>query len=313
MSPVRRVFIDTDTASDDAVALMMALHHMEHHSDFEIAGIGVVAGNVPLEQGLQNALYTAELCHLEVPIYAGRAAPLLRTLSTSREVHGYDGMGDIDLPLSGRHPTEGDAVEALLAAADGSLELITLGPLTNIAVALLRDPRLSRRIRRCWLMGGASDYIGNVTPVSEYNIWVDPEAAEIVFSSGMALTMVGWDIALKYGTVSPEERRQLRALNTPKAQVAIDCQSTLIKYMRQKSGSETSCLPDPVTMAAALDPTMVTSHLQCPVYAIGGEGPARGMTMLDHQQMLDETRPAITVVTAIDRARFMALLYESLQ
>ncbi|HZI43705.1 MAG TPA: nucleoside hydrolase, partial [Ilumatobacter sp.] len=149
----RPFFIDTDTGSDDAVALVIALTH----SGIDVVGIGVVAGNVPLEFGVQNALYTRELCERDdVPIYAGEAAPLQLPLITAQNVHGTDGMGDIGLPLAGRIADEGHAVDALLQASHdhaGDLTLVTLGPLTNVARALERDPSLPDRVPRTVVMG----------------------------------------------------------------------------------------------------------------------------------------------------------------
>ncbi|HEY3485431.1 MAG TPA: nucleoside hydrolase, partial [Ilumatobacteraceae bacterium] len=157
----RPFFIDTDTASDDAVALVIAFNH----PDVDVVGVGVVAGNVPLDLGVQNALYVRDLCGADdVPVYAGEAAPLRLPLETGQYVHGQDGMGDIGLPLSGRSPTPGHAVDALIEASHrsaGSLELVTLGPLTNIAIAVERDPTLRERLARVVVMGAVADHIGN--------------------------------------------------------------------------------------------------------------------------------------------------------
>ena len=171
----RPFFIDTDTASDDAVALIIALRHPEIY----VVGIGIVAGNVPLEMGVQNALYTIEMCGSAVPVYRGADRPLVCAPKTAQNVHGNDCMGDIGLPLHGRVSAEGDAVDALIAAATtyaGELTLVTLGPLTNLARALQRDASLPKKIARCVVMGAAADHIGNVTPVAEFNMWCDPHA-----------------------------------------------------------------------------------------------------------------------------------------
>lgn len=152
--PDRRTFIiDTDTASDDAVALVMALRH----PGVEVAAITVVAGNVPLPEAVQNALYTVELCGA-VPVHAGCDAPLARPLRTAQFVHGQDGMGDIGLPLTGRVTAPGHAVDVLVEEINrrpaGSVTLVTLGPLTNIARAFRRDPGLATRLREVVMMGG---------------------------------------------------------------------------------------------------------------------------------------------------------------
>ena len=172
----RRFLIDTDTASDDAVALVLALQH----PGVQIEAITVVAGNVPVDQGVQNALYTVELCGQSVPVYRGLPGPLTRPLETAQSVHGEDGMGDIGLLLGGRAPAAAHAVQVLIDTIHqfaGDITLVTLGPLTNIAVALRQDPSIAQALSGCIIMGGTGRGHGNVTPVAEYNFWADPEAA----------------------------------------------------------------------------------------------------------------------------------------
>src|ERR1700730_13454367 len=142
---MRRFLIDTDTASDDAVALVMALRS----PDVKVETITVVAGNVPIEQGIQNALYTVELCQKQVPVYRGAAAPILRPLETAQDIHGTDGMGDIGLPLFGRKPAPGHAVDVIRNIVNrypGEVTLVALAPLTNIALALLLEPDLASKV-----------------------------------------------------------------------------------------------------------------------------------------------------------------------
>ena len=155
------MFIDTDTASDDAVALVMALRHPA----VQVVGIGIVAGNVPLDMGVQNALYTVEMCGVNVPVYAGCSEPLECDLRTAQMVHGADGMGDIGLALQGRVAHTQHAVDALIEASHrfaGELEVVTLGPLTNIAAALERDAEFLTRFGHTYLMAGSPDGVGNV-------------------------------------------------------------------------------------------------------------------------------------------------------
>src|SRR6266581_3507000 len=179
---MRHFLIDTDTASDDAVALVMALR--DPH--VQIEAITVVAGNVSLDQGLQNALYTVELCQKQVPVFRG--------------------MGDIGLPLSGRIHAAGHAVDIIRETINrhpGEITIVALAPLTNIAMAILLDPPLASKVKECIIMGGTAQGIGNINPVAEFNIWVDPEAAKIVFSSQMPITMVDWYTSTAFATVSP--------------------------------------------------------------------------------------------------------------
>ncbi len=187
---MRHFIIDTDTASDDAVALVMAMRY----PGIKIEAITVVAGNVPVDQGVQNALYTLELCQQDVPVYRGLSAPLSRPLETAQFVHGEDGMGDIGLPLSGRQAAGENAIDVMIETIHrfaGDLTLVTLGPLTNVATALQNDPLIASAVKECIIMGGTGQGHGNVTPVGEYNFWADPEAAKFVFESGIRIKMVG--------------------------------------------------------------------------------------------------------------------------
>ncbi len=183
----RTLLIDTDTASDDAVALIMALRSPE----VRVAAITVVAGNVPVAQATSNALFTAELCGSNVPVYSGAEAPLLRKLVIADWFHGADGLGDHGYRPAKRRAEPGHAVDALIKTVheNPGIEIVTLGPLTNVAMALLREPKLAASVKRCVVMGGAPCCEGNVTPAAEFNIWVDPEAARIVFRSGLPLEL----------------------------------------------------------------------------------------------------------------------------
>lgn len=306
-----RMLIDTDTASDDAVALVMALRNPA----VRVEAITVVAGNVPLEQGVQNALYTAEICGAAVPVYAGRAAPLLRPLETAQQVHGGDGMGDIGLPVRGRAPAPGHAADVLIeriSREPGQLTLVTLGPLTNVALALLRAPELARQVARCVVMGGASDGYGNITPASEYNFWADPEAARIVFGSGMPITMVGWDISRRYAVFNQAEAMRVRAIGTPLAHVCIDIQRVVHEWVKGHTHLPGFDLPDPIAMAVAIEPAVATRTTMAPVHIETGDGPCRGQSVLDHLGMLGRPH-AQEVVLEADRARFVALLEDAVR
>ncbi|MEA2733951.1 MAG: hypothetical protein QOE14_402, partial [Humisphaera sp.] len=149
---MRTFLIDTDTASDDAVAIIMALRH----PDVRVAAITVLAGNVPLEQATRNALYTGEICGSDVPIFAGADRPLLRETAHAEWFHGKDGLGDQNYPPPKRRAESQHAVDAIIETVDKNpgLTLVTLGPLTNIALALARDPSIAKKIARCVIMGG---------------------------------------------------------------------------------------------------------------------------------------------------------------
>lgn len=307
----RPFFIDTDTASDDAVALVMALRH----PDVDVVGIGIVAGNVPLDMAVQNALYTRELVGRDdVPVHVGAPGPLHIPLETAQNVHGGDGMGDIGLPLTGRSPDGDDAVGALLQASHdhaGHLTLVTLGPLTNIARALERDPSLPDRVRRTVVMGAVADHVGNITPAAEFNIWADPHAARAVLDSDLHVELVGWDISRTYAVVEPPLAAELRDIGTDVARFCIDIQAVVARFCATQTKLAGFDLPDPIAMAHAIDPAIATEmrHLNLRVET---ESPlTRGMVVMD---LLGFTGlpPNAHVVTRADRQLFVSMLRRAL-
>ncbi|HEX4805574.1 MAG TPA: nucleoside hydrolase [Conexibacter sp.] len=305
-----RLVIDTDTASDDAVALVMALRH----PDTVVEAITVGAGNVPLEQAVQNALYTVELCGADVPVHAGIAAPLLLPLQTAQHVHGRDGMGDLGLPLHGREPAEGHAVDVLvetIRAHAGEITLVCLGPLMNVATALLRDPGLAACVERCVVMGGVSDGRGNITPLGEYNFWADPHAAQIVMRSGMPVELVGWDISRKYGLLDDAELAAVRATGEL-GRFAIDVNRTVATFSRESSGLDGTDFPDPIAMAIALDPTVATDVRRLRVDVDTSPGVGRGQTVVDHAGLTGEP-PNVDVTFAASHEQFVASLMAAVQ
>lgn len=305
----RRFFIDTDTASDDAVALVMALRN----EDVDIDAITIVAGNVPLDQAVQNALYTVELCGMSTPVYAGASAPLVHSLGTAQDVHGQDGMSDIGLPLHGRSPADGNAVDVIIEtfrAAPGQITLVTLGPLTNLAIALKRAPDIADAITHCYIMGGTGSGPGNITPLAEYNFWADPEAAAIVMRSRLNKTIVGWDISVTSATFGPDEADRLRNLGTPFAEFAVDIQGILNQYAKTTTDLAGFDLPDPIAMAVALNPQIAESvHVHVDVST--GNGPDRGAQATDWMRFTNNP-PNAWVVTSVPRAAFLESLTAAL-
>jgi len=302
---MRRFLIDTDTASDDAVALVMALRE----PTVSIDAITVVAGNVPLDQAVQNALYTVELCGSDVPVFAGQSAPLMRELQTAEDVHGNDGMGDIGLSLSGRQPSGTDAIDVIIdtiMASPSEITLVTLGPLTNVAVALLRQPAIAASVARCFVMGGAGAGPGNVTPLAEFNLWCDPEAARIVVRSGMPLTFVGWDISVASATFGPEDAAALRECG-PLGEFCVDIQAVLDVYARESSGISGFDLPDPMAMAVAIEPSIATIERHH-VEVLIGDGPGRGKDVIDWHGVTAKD-PNVDIVTQVERHDFVEMLH----
>jgi len=306
----RRIWIDTDTASDDVVALIIALKH----PDVEVVGMSIVAGNVPLDMAVQNALITVERCGAKVAVHAGAAAPLSRPLESAQNVHGHDGMGDIGLDLTGRTPTSQDGIGAMIDAFrshPGEIELVTLGPLTNVAVAIRSDANFTSWVKRCVSMAGTGVLPGNVTPLSEFNVWADPEAAHVVFGSGMRVEMVGWDVSWQDAAINDAMAAELRSLS-PLAEFAIDIQRHVRQFCEEVTKVPGFDLPDPIAMCVAIDDGIITSEVDKYVEVILGEGHARGQTMVD---WLGVTRrpPNTRVVLRCDQTKFRQMLRAALR
>ncbi len=318
------MIIDTDTASDDAVALIMALRAPE----VEVKAITIVAGNVNVKQGSRNARYTVELCGADVPVYEGAARPLVREPNRASFFHGQDGLGDRGYPEPIRPPAKGDAVSVLIETirAHPGLLVVTLGPLTNLALALERDPGIPESVGRCVIMGGAACVVGNVTPAAEYNVWCDPEAARACFRSGLPIEMVGWELCRGEANLDDDDIARCRALDTPRAHFAIDTNAKALEANRTLFHDPGIGLPDPVAMAVALDPEVVTRKSRHAV-DVECEGTlTRGMTVVDELDVVPRGlgdsagwRPAAvegsrkaTVCWEIDTQRFKERLFRAL-
>lgn len=277
--------IDTDTASDDAVALIMALRAPGIH----VAAITTVAGNVIVKQATRNALYTVELCGAQTPVFAGAAHPLKRPYSSATWFHGEDGLGEHGYSEPATKPQAAPAVEAIIDTihSNPGIVLVTLGPLTNIALAVAKDPTISTKIGRCVIMGGAPCCEGNVTPAAEYNIWADPDAARIVMRSGMPVELIGWHLCRGEAIINPEE---ILALNTPLARFAVECNSRAIEAIRIQTGEVGISLPDPVAMGIAIDSTLVTEASSHLVEIETNSDLTRGMTVVDRLNVARDRR-----------------------
>jgi len=317
------LLIDTDTASDDAVALIMALRSAE----IQVRAITAVAGNVAVEQAARNALYTAELCGSDVPVFIGARKPLERAHAPADWFHGKDGLGDHGYPPPRRAAEKQSAPDAIVETVQShpGLVLVTLGPLTNVALALEKSPSIARQVSRCVIMGGAPCCEGNVTPAAEYNIWCDPEAARIVLKSGLPIELVGWHLSRGAAVLGPPDIRRVLSFETPWGRFAIECNSGGQEAFFEQTGGHGICLPDPVAMAIALDPTIVTSRSRHFVEVATDTELTRGMTVVDRLSVAANERNRDTwaatlaaghkaeVVWTIDNARWKEALYASLR
>ncbi|MDC3256715.1 nucleoside hydrolase [Acidimicrobiia bacterium] len=317
-----KYFIDTDTASDDAVALLMALEW----EDVEVLGISVVSGNMSVEQGSINARYTVELCKKDVPVYVGADAPLVKKREHADWFHGPDGMGNMNYPAPKLQETNEDFIEVLnnhINQHPDEITLVTLGPLTNVANFIKKYPDSFLKLKNIVIMGGASNTVGNVTPAAEYNIWCDPEAADIVFKSKHHdIAMVGWELCRGEANLTEEEMELAYSFKTEKADFTIDCNKHALDSSQNWLGDPGLGLPDPVAMAVALNPAVTTKVSRHNVQVVI-DGPARGMTIVDQLHVgesephIDEhwshTKRNINVIWEIDSDEWKETLYKTIR
>src|SRR5713226_689263 len=250
-----RVIIDTDPGVDDALALLLAMRSPE----LKIEAITAVAGNVPLDLTLPNALRMVEIAgRTEIPVAAGARAPLVRRLVTAAYAHGENGLGGAVFPEPKTKPVAEPAavlIRQIIRKFPGEVTLLTIGPLTNIATALNMDPELAGMIRALVMMGGSLSG-GNITPAAEFNIYVDPEAARIVFQSGIPITMVGLDVTRKT-SLTEEHLRVLEAAQNPVSQAAAKIGRNAINHNRERGFLVGPNMHDSLAVAAFLDPTIL--------------------------------------------------------
>jgi purine nucleosidase len=284
----RTFLIDTDVASDDSVALIMALRA----ADANVVAITTVAGNVDVAQATRNALYTVELCGASVPVFEGAEKPLQRIHESATWFHGHDGLGDHGYPPPRQKPEKLHAMDAIIKAieANPGIIVVTLGPLTNLALALTRKPGLAAQVGRCVVMGGAPCCEGNVTPAAEYNIWVDPEAARIVMLSGLPVEMVGWQTCRGDAVLVETDIACVLGFGTPVARFAIECNSRAREAYKEQTGEDGISLPDPVAMSVALDPTIGNQWSEHYVDVEIHSELTRGMTVVDRLNVAADER-----------------------
>ena len=304
------ILIDCDPGHDDAVMLMLAIGS----NLFDIKAITTSAGNQTQAKTLKNALKILHLLETDIPVYKGCDKPLFRNLIIADYVHGEMGLDGPSLSEPTQQPEPQSAVEAMARILADSPEKITLvptGPLTNIATFLLAYPHLKPKIERISLMGGGA-FRGNMTPTAEFNIYVDPEAAAVVFSSGVPITMCGLDVTHK-ALVFQEDIDRFRAIGNKTGHVVADLMDFFsIFYRRERPElNGGAALHDPCAIAWLIDPTMFTSK---PCYvAVETTGTlTTGTTVVDFFDIMKQPANA-DVVYDVDRERYMNLIYEAVQ
>ncbi len=306
---MRHFLIDTDTASDDVVALILALRDLSIH----VEAITVVAGNLPLDLAVTNALHSIEQAGTYAPpVYRGAGKPLLRPLITSEFVHGSDGMGEMNLPPPTLTAAPGHAVDRIIEVAaqyPGEIEIVTLGPLTNLALAVLKAPEIAAQVKQVTIMGGQGRGAGNMTPVAEFNLFVDAEAAQVVLNSGLPLRFVGWDCSTDETFITQQDIDHLMATGSARAAFCVRCNTTLIDYNARSWGKVGFDLPDPVAMIAALYPDVIREEIAAFCAVEHRSEATYGQLIIDEHRLLNRPSNA-SVCLKIDAARFKEILFE---
>ena len=255
-SKVQRVIIDTDPGVDDSIAIFLALRSPE----LKVEAITPVCGNVPLELTLPNALRLVEIAgRTDIPVAPGASHPLTRRLVTAKSAHGNNGMAGVDFPAPSTKPSRESAneiISRIVRETPGEITIVALGPLTNIATVLRADPEIAEMIRGIAIMGGSLSG-GNISPSAEFNFYVDPEAARIVFDSHIPLTMVGLDVTRKV-LLDEDHVKLLEAAQNPVSQAAGRMMRATIERMRDSHNPPAMAMHDPLTVASLIDPTILT-------------------------------------------------------
>ena len=306
MAP-RKIIIDTDPGQDDAVAILLALASPE---DIDVLGITAVAGNVPLPLTEKNARIVCELAGKpDTLVFAGCDAPMQRKLVTAEHVHGKTGldgppMQDPTMPLQDQHAVD-FIIETLRHEPSGTVTLCPIGPLTNIATAFERAPDIIDRVQEIVLMGGAYFAVGNITPTAEFNIYVDPDAAKIVFGAGVPLVMMPLDVTHQALTTKPRIAA-FRAMGTRVGDMVAAWTDFFERFDMEKYGSEGAPLHDPCTIAYLIQPDLFAGrHINVEIETTSDL--TLGMTVADWWRVTD--RPANALfIKDIDAAGFYDLL-----
>ena len=324
-----RFLVDTDTAGDDVTSLLLGLRW----PDVRLEAITVAAGNVELDMCVRNALYTTEVAaRTDVPVFAGADRPLSRELVTAHYVHGEDGMGNSDFPLPTKRADDLPAPKAIAELASrypGELEIVAQAPLTNIALALREDPELPRKVKRLWIMGGANNFVGNITPAAEFNFYVDPEAAKEVLAAGFEVTLVPWDVCVNDATLTRKELQPIISMGSELSEFYLAVNRAVWEFVKRERGVDGISHPDAIMMAMAIDHRVIVESQRCFVDVETGSTLTRGYSLVDKLGVVEREvdygvkvtelmelasgAPNADVVLSADKRRFTEMLIQVLQ
>ncbi len=299
------VIIDTDPGMDDAIALLLAFSS----DKLDIRALTAVGGNIPLVKTSRNLLDLAGYASKEIKVSKGAEKPLLRPLETAEWVHGESGLGSVVLDKNNGDFYEKSAWDTIYEeaiACEGKLQLIALGPLTNIAITLMKYPDIVSKIQRITLMGG-SCYIGNTTPSAEFNIYVDAEAADIVFQSGIPITMVGLDATHK-ATILEKEIEEIVSVNSRVTDIVNGLLISNLEFRKKYSGLNEAIIHDALAVGAVIDPTIIEKEDYYVAIETAGEL-TYGKTVVDLTRVT-KNKPNAEVALGVDRERFVQMFKE---
>lgn len=307
----RAILIDTDPSVDDAVAILLAL---ASPGELALLALTTVAGNVPLRLTTRNALAVLELAgRSDIPVYAGAEAPLAGTLRSAEHVHGDSGMDGYPLPEPAITAAPGFApdriVELVMARPPRTVTLVCIAPMTNLALALEREPALGRHLQEVVIMGGARREGGNITPCAEFNVFVDPEAAQRVLASGAPITLIPLDCTYQALTSTPR-LAALRAIATPIAEALFHLLAFNKRFHEKRCGTDGAPLHDPTTIAYLLRPGLFSGRRVAVEIECAGRA-TRGMSVIDWWSVTGAAANA-QVLTGIDADGYFALVLERL-
>ena len=298
-----RIIIDCDPGHDDAIALILA------HQHAEVIGITTVSGNVPLTLTTANALLVMEVIGRDTPVHAGASRPLVAKPVHASHVHGESGLGSVERIAHNRAPSSEDGIAFLLETATRDTGIVALGPLTNLAIAIQRDPEWVNRIAGIFLMGGSTD-VGNVTTVAEFNIYADPEAADVVFRSGAQITMCGLNVTRQIMTTDYVIER-LRTCGSRAAIFSVKVLTDLHAQLELLTGRREAALHDPCAVLSATHPNLFECTPRSVTVELDGTF-TRGMTVVDQRQVPEFKHSNARVAYNVHASRAMEVILQSL-
>ena len=305
---MRHFIIDCDTAEDDIMSLFMLIKN-----GISVEAVTIVEGNISYEQEINNALWALEFVGKDIKVYPGSDRPLVKSFRSVEEVHGKGGIGDVLVKPSRLKPESKKAVDAIVELADrfaGELEFLAISPLTNLALAYLKDKSIVDKIKKVWVMGGTVYGRGNITPVAEYNIWVDPDAAKIVFNAGFDITMVPWDVIVNY-PINDELWEKIKQMKTKMAEFYIQIYTHYREYSMKNEKIGGTPHPDLITTAIAIDRSVIKRSERQTVDIENCDCLTRGMTVIDYLNLWKRP-PNAEVVYEINFEKFLSMLFDLL-